>query len=97
LERRLREHVLDVAADHPLDDLVKGDFADRRDVANGLAVAQHDDAVGDLLNLLHLMRDVAHADAVLLELADDPEQLVHFLIGERRGRLIEHEDAGFER
>ena len=32
-------------------------------------IAQDDDAICDLLDLLHLVRDVAHANTVLFELA----------------------------
>ena len=88
-----RKHVLDVAADHSGDDLVEGDVGDRRDVADGLPVPQHHDPIGDLLDLLHFVGNVAHADAVLLQLADDPEEVRHFPVGQRRGRFVEDENA----
>ena len=63
------------------------------DVPDGLSVPQHHHPVGDLFDLLHLVGDVAHADAVLLQLADDPKQLRHFPVGQRGGRLIEDQNA----
>src|ERR1700722_8499365 len=87
------KHVVDIAAHHPGDDLVEGDVGDQRDVPDRLSIPQHHDAVGDLFDLLHLVGDVAHADAVLLQLAYDPKQVRHFLVCQGRGRLVEAENA----
>ncbi len=91
--RRMRIHLVQLAPDHPFDDLVERDVGDRRGRADGPAVAQHHDAIGDLRNLLHLVRDVAHADAGLPQAPDHAEKLGDFLVRQRRGRFIEDEDT----
>ena len=41
------------------------------------------------------MRGEEHASPVVTEAADEPEQPLDFALGERRGRLVEKEDARF--
>jgi hypothetical protein len=73
LARALRIHLRQLAADHPGDDLVERDVRNRNRLADGAAVAQHHDAIGDHFDLLHLVRDVAKADAGLAQAPDHPE------------------------
>ena len=61
----------------------------RRD---GLAVAQHGDAIGDGKDLLEAVRDVDDADAVRLEQRDDAEQALDLALGQRRRRLVHDDD-----
>ncbi len=65
--------------------------------ADGLAVAEHRELVGDLEQLVHLVRDVDDALALLAQLANDAEQMVDFDIAQRRRRLIHDEHLGVER
>ena len=60
-------------------------------LADEPAVAQHRDAVADLVHLVEEVRDEQDRDAALLELADDAEELGHLVEVEARGRLVEHE------
>ena len=48
-------------------------------------------------HLAQAVRDVEDADAELLEPADELEQNLDLVIGQRRGRLVEHEDARVQR
>ena len=57
-----------------------------------LARAHHRDAVADLLDLVHPVRDEDRARSLAREPADDREQPVARRDVERRGRLVEHED-----
>ena len=57
------------------------------------SVAEHGDAVGNLENLVQVMRDVDHRDRLLLQPADDAKDELCFLLGQRRGRLVHDEDA----
>ena len=93
LARALRIHLLEFAADHPGDDLIERDLGNRRGLADRPAVAQHHDPIGDLCDLFHLVRDVAHADAGLPQAADHPEKLRNLPVRQGRCRLIEDEDA----
>ena len=91
--RQRREHPLDAAADHLLDDgahghvgaLVAGDDA---------AVAHHHDAVGDLRDLVQPVADIDEGHAFRLELADLLEQQLGLLAAERCGRLVEDQQLG---
>ena len=86
----------EAAPDHHGDDRVHRRRGGRHG-ADVLAVAHDGDAVRDLLQLVHLVRDVDDADALGLELADDPEQLGDLGIVQRRGRLVHDQDLGLER
>ena len=48
-------------------------------------------------DLAQAVRDVEDAHAELLEPADELEQNLDLVIGQRRGRLVEHEDARVQR
>ena len=82
--------VLEVAADHVLDDALFGDVVldDRLD---RLAVADDGDGVGDLLDLVELVADDDRRDALLLQVQDQVEQVVGVLVVQGRGRLVEDE------
>ena len=83
---------IDRAADHEPDDL--GNFRrGRLERVDILAVAHDGDAVGDALELIHAVRDVDDADAGLLELADEDEQIVDLRVGQDSGRLVENEQS----
>ena len=72
---RLREHVRDLAADHQRISLSRSKSADGV-VADMLAVAEHRDLVGDLEDLVDLVRDVDDAYALsLFSSRDDFEQV----------------------
>ena len=76
-----------------LDDVVA------RDVVGGVladeaAVAENRHFVGDLEQLVHLVRDVDDAFALGLQRADDAEEMRDFPVGERRGRLVHDQDVG---
>ena len=60
---------------------------------HGLPVAQHRDAVRDTKHLVHLVRDVHHRDAALLQRSDQAEQPLHGVIEERTGGLVHQQDA----
>ena len=84
------------AADHHRDDGLHAGGRGRHGV-DVPAVAHHGYAVGNSLELVHLVRDVDDADSVALELADDAEEIVDFRIVQRGGGLIHDEHPGFER
>ena len=84
------------AADHHCDDGLHAGGRGRHRV-DVLAVAHHGYAVGDSLELVHLVRDVDDADPVAFELADDAEEVIDFRVVQRRGGLIHDEHPGFER
>ena len=87
------ELLLDLAADHVGDDV---GHVHVREVALGdeLAVAHDRHAVHDVLQLLQAVGDVHDALALGAQTADDAEQLVDLLGGQRRGGLVHDEDAG---
>src|SRR4029079_4982964 len=59
------------------------------------AFSQHGDPIGEGADLTPPMRGKEHASAVVTEAADKPEQPLDFTLGERRGRLVEKQDARF--
>ncbi len=87
-----REDALDLAADHHLDDLV-GPLGARREGRDVAAVAEHGAVVGELLNLVHAMGDVDDRQPLLAELLQHPKDRFHVGRGQRRGGLVEDEDA----
>ena len=93
--RRRRVGDLEVAADHQLDHRVVVDLV-ALERADQLAVAQHDDAVAGLDDLVQAVRNEDDRDALRLEAGDDLEQLLG--LGERqaRGRLVEDDEARVE-
>jgi hypothetical protein len=62
--------------------------------AHSPAVAQHGDALGHLIDLLHAMRDVHDRAAMRAQIEDASVQLRDIWTGERAGRLVHHDDAG---
>ncbi len=76
--------------DHQRDELVmrhRCRLADARDAA----ILHDRDAVGDLENLGHAVRDVDDRDALGRKAPDDPEEVAAFVDGQGRGRLVEDE------
>ena len=69
----------------------------RQVLADELAVAQHGDAIADLVHLIEEVRYEQDGDAALLQLADDAEQLGDLVEVEARGRLVEHEHLDVDR
>ena len=59
-----------------------------------LAVTHHIDRVGHRHDLAQLVGDQDHGDAAVAQRAQDVEQLVGFLRGQHRARLVEDQDAG---
>ncbi len=86
VERRQR------APDHHLHDRVRRHLVPFQR-AGAAAVAQHRDAVRELVHLRHAVRDVDDRDPVRAKLADQREQPVGFARRQRRGRLVQHQDA----
>ncbi len=82
----------EIAPDHHAHDRLGLDFvaAERADIA---AVAQHGDAVGELVHLGHAMRDVDDGESLGAQPRDQVEQPARLAIGERGGRLVHHQDA----
>ena len=85
-----------VPADHQADHLVVLDLA-LGQVADHLAVAQDQHAVGAALHLLQAVRDVDDADAVGLQIGDDAEQARGLAGGQAGGRLVHDHQAGVQR
>ena len=81
------------AADHGIDDLVAveilGEIGD--DV---LAVAQHGDAIRDRQRFFQRVRNEDDGDAVLLQAADQREEVMLLLWRQGRGWLVEDDDLG---
>ncbi len=81
------------AADHQF-----GQFLDRRlpghPGRDHRALAHDRDVVGDGHDLAQLVGDQHHRLPLLLELAEDAEQVVGFGRGEHAGRLVEDQDLG---
>ena len=63
----------------------------REVLADELAVAQHGDAVGDLVHLVEEVADEEDGDAAVAQVADDGEELLDLAAVEARGRLVEDE------
>ena len=85
------EDVLDGAPGHQPDHLGRRGVPGRQVAGHRAAVLEHRDPVTDLADLLEAVRDVDHGDAVRGELADHPEQVLHLLRVEHRGRLVHHD------
>ena len=88
----LWEQHADLAAGHQFDQFGFRDVAGRHRL-DLVSVAQHRDAVGDLLDLADAMRHVDDADAGRFQLGDQIEQLCRLGVGERGGRLVEDQQA----
>ena len=93
LVRLGRELVGELAAHHVADDVRHLQLAGRLGDHVG-AVAHDGDIVRDALDLAHLVGDIDDADAAVAQHVDDAEQVFHFLLGERGGGFVEHDDLG---
>ncbi len=65
-------------------------------LADELAVAQHRDAVGDLVDLIEEVADEEDGDAAVAQVADDREQLLDLAAVQARGRLVEDQHLRVE-
>jgi hypothetical protein len=61
--------------------------------ADEASVAQHSDAVGELEDLGHTVRDVADGDALVAQALDEGEEDGGLVLAERGGRLVKADDA----
>ena len=86
--RDCREHAIHAAADHRLDDGAHRQFGGV-ELLHLVAVAKHDDPVGDLLDFLEAVGDVDDPNAFGLELLDLLEKKLGLRAAQRRGRLVE--------
>ena len=66
-------------------------------IADEVAVAQHGDAVGDAVDLLHAVADEHHRHAARLRSATTREQPLDLALRQRRRRLVHDQHAGVER
>ena len=83
-------HFVQILAEHLGDQLHPGQILN--DVlAHQLAVPQHGDPVADLIDLLEEVGDEDDAHALLLEVKHELEELLHLLLVERGGGLVENE------
>ena len=83
-------HFVQILTQHLGDQLHSGQILN--DVlAHQLAVPQHGDPVADLIDLLEEVGDEDDAHALLLEVEHQLEELLHLLLVERRGGLVENE------
>ncbi len=99
LGRRLgwrRRALLDPGAEHQLDDALLDAGRDVDD-ADGLAVAQHGGAVAERRDLEEAVRDEDHRAAGLALPADDVEDALGEIGGQRRGHLVEQQHVGLDR
>ena len=56
------------------------------------AVAEHDDAIRDLLHFFEEVRDIDDRQPARLQAADQPEQPLHVVVAQAARRLIEDQD-----
>ena len=89
------EDLVDRAADDQPQDLALGDAVGVEGAAS-LAVAEHGDPIGDLLDLGKAVGDVDDGGALVAYRADVREQAVALRVGERFGRLVENKHSGVE-
>ena len=64
--------------------------------ADRAAVAEDAVMVGDAEDLLELVADEEDRLPLALQLGDDRVELLHLLVGERRGRLVHDDDLGVD-
>ena len=83
------------AADH-LGDQVGAGQVFGAVLADELAVAQHRDAVGDLVDLVQEVADEQDGDALVAQVPDDREQPVDLVAVQARRRLVEDQHPGVE-
>ena len=95
-DRPLGVQLLDLAADHVLDELV-GRGRGRQAGRHRAAVGEHRHAIADAADLVEAMGDVDDADALGGEPADDLEQRLDLGVVEDRGRLVHDQQADVAR
>ena len=81
-----------LAADHQAHDLVLGQLR-RRAHRDEPAVAQDGHPVGEAQDLAQAVADVDDGHALVAQAADEREQALDLLVGQRRGGLVEGQDA----
>ena len=91
--RQFREEVLQLAADHGCDDLVVFHGA-HRGVQDEPPVAEHDDVVGELAHLLHLVGGEQQSHTLVAQLPHHRHQALHLTSRDRTRGLIQEDDAG---
>jgi hypothetical protein len=84
---------LQLLADHHGDEVDLGELPGET-LTHQAAVAQHRDAVRDLVHLVQEVRHEEDRDALVLELPHDAEELLALLRVETGGRLVEDEHLG---
>ena len=84
--------IADFPAHHVADDLGFARLRRRRG-EDGRAVAEDGDAVGEGEDFVQLVGDVDARDALRAQVAEDREEDLHLVLGERGGGLVEDEDA----
>ena len=75
-----------------MDQLLIVRLADRHG-ADPVSVAEDGDGIAEAEYLFKPVRDVDHHDPVLAQLFQHAEENVHFVVRQRRGRLVEDQDA----
>ena len=83
------------ASDHRPDDVIRGDVAAGAGLDIG-AVTKHRDPIAEPEHFGQPVRHVEQRDAAGLEPLEDGEEMVRFGVGQRGGRLVEHEDLALE-
>ena len=90
----IRIYLRKLTTDHLRDDIVGAHLGCRP--GTDIGTISHDgDVVGDPLDLIHLMRDVDHRNALITQLIHNLEEEIYFLIGKGGRRLIEDDDSRF--
>ena len=84
---------LELAPEHLRDELHPRQLG-RRPLADETPVAQDGDPVRDLVHLLEEVRDEDDRDPLLLQTADELEELRHLLLVEARRGLVEDQNLG---
>ena len=87
----LAGHLRQRAGGDGLDDLALGDVL-RRELGDVLAEPQDRDPVGDLEDVVQVVRDEHDAEALLAQALDEVEHLAGLRDAERRGRLVEDDE-----
>ncbi len=81
-----------ILADHHLDQIPGGETGDGP-LPDEAPVTQDGDSVGDLQDLLEAVGDEDHRRARVPGATDGAEEAVDLVVGQRGGRLVQHEDA----
>src|SRR5260370_3250385 len=80
------------ASNHRRDEIPLADVADAAG-QDELPVAQHADALTDLVDLLQVVRDIQNSDAAFSQAAHALKQAVHSRLLERRRRLLQNQET----